>query len=509
MTVPLVIATSNPSPGLALRVNLLYGSSSPGAAGLRALILSPQATSAGDLGADTEIRTVYSADDVYTAQGRSLGWLAYKALVSADPEALVDIAGPADPTGAAATQTLTFTGAPSANETYKVKISGIVIETTWLVGETIQEAATKLAAAINRYADSVWVSAAVGAGPGYAVTCTARGKGTAGNDITLTARKTAGTGGTLTLGGSKFTSGSGDPDYTVALALCAGREYDHILICCSNTDANSGSTNNVSRLGTHIDTYKTGFNARLQYGHVGATGTIAQAKTCTSARNDEDVQFICDVNGQELPCELAAQEMGDIMRRRRLESNANRVLQPCTSIVRGSNDIVADQPTEPERIDAINNGVSLIAYDASGAPIMLRPISTRHKDGSGNPDYRARDLNEIYALYDYAKWVRTAIPQEFQTPGAQVKVAKDREEGDDPLPEGVVEERDIRAFIVAGSQYWIRKGVIDGTHFQSIVDSGELRVEVNESDATQVDIFIPARAFKILAKIGVYIAKDG
>jgi phage tail sheath gpL-like len=510
MTLPLAVATSNPAPGFYLTVDLLRGSTSPGSTGLRALIVSPQAESGGDLGADTEIRAVYSAEEVETAQGKSLGYFAFKALLSADPEAQVDIVGPAKLSGAAATGTFTFTGAPTANETYEVKISGIEIETTWLVGESVHDAATRLAAAINQAGDSLWVTAAVGAGPGYVVTITARGHGTSGNDITMTAKRTAGTGGTLTLGAATCSGGTGDSDFTNALALVAGREYDYILVCCSNTDANGAGTTNVARLGTHIDAYKTGANARLQQGVVGVTGTIAQAKTATAARNDEDIELICDVNGQELPVELAGWELGNRMKRRRLESNANRCLEVCGSIVRGSNDVVADQPTAAERTDAINYGVTLIAYTDSGAPMLLRPISTRHKDSSGNPDYRARDLNEIDALYDYAKDLRMGLPQEFQSSGSQVKVARDRETGDDELPQGVVEERDIRAWIINRTKsYWVPKGVIDGTHFQTIIDSGELAVEVNDGDETQVDIFIPARAFKILAKMGLYLAKVG
>lgn len=53
------------------------------------------------------------------------------------------------------------------------------------------------------------------------------------------------------------------------------------------------------------------------------------------------------------------------------------------------------------------------------------------------------------------------------------------------------------------------KGVIDGEHFQSVVDDGSLIVEVNASDPNQVDVFIPAKVFKILAKIGVVLAKVG
>jgi hypothetical protein len=51
--------------------------------------------------------------------------------------------------------------------------------------------------------------------------------------------------------------------------------------------------------------------------------------------------------------------------------------------------------------------------------------------------------------------------------------------------------------------------VINGVHFDEQVTSGKLIVKVNATDETQVDIFIPAKPFKNLAKLGVYLAKDG
>src|SRR5690606_5171501 len=110
MNAPLAVDVSNPSPGLYLTVDLLRGATSPGAAGVRALIISPPQTGEGDITVGTEIRPVFSREDVERAIGRGPGYYAYQALIANDPQALVDLIACAESAGAAATNTLTFTG---------------------------------------------------------------------------------------------------------------------------------------------------------------------------------------------------------------------------------------------------------------------------------------------------------------------------------------------------------------------------------------------------------------
>jgi phage tail sheath gpL-like len=507
MSAPLAVDPSNPKPGLYLSVPLLRGATSPGAAGIRALLLAPPATAQGDATADTEIRPVFSKEDVETAGGRGPGYYAYQALFANDPQALVDFIKVTESAGAAAAQTLTFAGAPTSNMTFRVWVMGWPVDLTWNVGEADTVARDNGYAKINEFVRDIMCVASAGAGG--VVNLTANTKGPIGNDITLRVKVIAGAGGTLTAGGAKFAGGTTEHNITTALATAQGKEYDYILPCLSNADAQAASAGNTARLKTHINALNTGSNAKLQQGIYGSTGTIAAAKTNTAAENEPTLEHITSVNAEELPCELAAAEMGDRMRRRRREINANRVLQPLKRI-RGSADTVADQPTDAEAIDSLNSGVTLVGYDASNAPILLRSVTTHHKDTAGNPDKRAFDTNEIDALYDYAKDLRAAIPQEFLTPDGQVKIARNRETDDDDLPAGVVEERDVLAFIATRTKsFWIPKGVIQGPAFEAALAANQVIVEVNDSDETQLDIFIPAKAVKILAKIGVVVAKEG
>jgi phage tail sheath gpL-like len=191
------------------------------------------------------------------------------------------------------------------------------------------------------------------AGASGVVNITARCKGPIGNDIRLRTAITAGAGGTLPASGATLTGGTTEVDFTTALANLAIKEYDYILICASNADAQSASaSSNPGRLATYIDANLSGSTAKLQQGLYGSTGTIAQAKTSAIARNHTNLEHVNSVSDESLPCEVAAAELGNRMARRRLESNANRTLQPLKR-VRGSADPNGDQPTDTEAQDAL------------------------------------------------------------------------------------------------------------------------------------------------------------
>jgi phage tail sheath gpL-like len=501
----LAVDPSNPVPGTYIRVDLLRGASSAGALALHALVISPPQTGQGDIAVDTEIRPVFSAEDVLQAQGKSLGYLAWKAMFANDPACLVDLISCTESAGAAAAQTLTFAGTPTSNMSFRLWVMGNAIDLSWNVGESVTTAKTNAITQISRYLASLFCAASPGSGG--VVNLTANSKGPAGNDVRLRIKVTAGAGGTATLGGPTLTGGTTEVDMTTALATASAKQYDFILLCTSNADAQAASSSNPGRAKTMINANNTGRTAKLQQLVYGSTGTFGLAKVSAIGLNEPTAEHICSVNDESLPCELAGAELADRMRRRRRESNANRVNQPLLGI-KGSADIVGDQPSDPESTDALNNGVSPVGYAANGAPIILRSITTHSQDTAGNADRRCFDVNEVDGLYDYTKDIRAFVQQTYQSPDGQVKIAKDRQPGDDPLPEGVVEERDVRSSIATHTlTVWVPKGVIDGAAFQAAVDNGTFKATIDAGDPTQLDVFIPASCYKILAKIGITVAK--
>lgn len=505
MSAPLAVSPSMPVPGLWLTVDLLRGSASPGALGLKAVIFAPKNTTGGDIVAGTEIRTLGSADDAKTAAGAgSLPHLIYKALFANDSQAQVDLVCPAESVGAAAAGTFTFSGAPTSNMTIRLFIHGRSIDIPWNVGETTTQIRDKAFPLINQKTDDLHVTASAGAAG--VVNLTAKAKGPHGNDIAIRTKVIAGAGGACAASGAFLTGGTTEPDFTTALSTIAGREYDYIAVGISNAEAQSnGGSTNQARVVTHINTYNNGLNAKLQQCVLASTGSIASAKVGAIGRNSVVAEHVSWTNAESLPCEFSGAEIGDRMRRRRLNPNSNRIGTKLKALY-GSADPVGDDPTITEAQDSLDNGVTIGGYTANGELVLIRPITTHSQDSSGNPDKRCFDVNEVDAMYDYAKDLRSALPQEFGT----AKITKNRVEGDEELPEGVVEERDVSTFIVDRTlNFWVPKGVIDGTDFRAAVAGGQLIVQVNASDPTQVDVFIPAKPFKILAKIGLYLGKVG
>lgn len=508
MTVPLAVSPTTPTPGMYLQVRLLAGATSPGSGGLRALIVGPANTTGGNITADTEVRTINTETEIKAAAGPgSLPHLAWKAAYAAHKSVRCDVLCPTESAGAAATGTITVSGTITTDGNVRVVIMGRTIDVPWLVGETPDNWVTKAVTAINARSDELFITASDGV-PAGQVDLDAKGKGPAGNDVTLRAEITEGcASGSVAVSGANLAGGTTEPDFTTALSNVQGTEYDFILLCISNADANAASSNNPSRLQSHIENLNTGLQALLQQGIYGTSGTIAAAKTGAVGRNEELLEHLVCVNGESLPCEFGGWELGDRMAQRLLYYNANRIgRKPTTGTLYGSADVLADNPTQSESDDALDNGVTPFGYTANGEMYLIRPITTHSQDDNGNADKRCFDVNEVDAMYEVAKDLRVALPVEFQ--GA--KVTRDVETGDEEPPEGVIEERDIKAFIASRIlEFWAPKGVVDGVAFATAVTNGELIVQVNDTDETQVDIFIPAKPFKVLSKFGMTIDKVG
>ena len=343
------------------------------------------------------------------------------------------------------------------------------------------------------------------------LTITSKVAGNIGEDVTvkMKLRDTQTSTETCT-GATTYTALSGasaDPDLTNALAAIQGTEYAFITATLSNADvATVASTNNVNRIDDHIATYNSGLSAKLQQWCIGYTGSIssavATAADADSGNNSQVGQLVCCVNGRGLPCQLAGREIGGMLKAYSLDPAANRIGELFDGY-EGSGDVNADRPTAAESESAIGGGVSLISYTPQGALIMMRPITTHSLDSTGGVDRRLLDIQNVVATYIVARDIRSALPQEF----AGAKISPDLEAGDDPLPPGVTEERDIKAFCISRLRFWQRKGVVDRASLDTAVTEGTLIVQVNESDPTQVDIILPFSIVQPLAKMGVVVQR--
>jgi phage tail sheath gpL-like len=500
MPIPVAVAPAILTPGLYISVNLLSGAASPGQGVLKVLLLSPKSAS-GDLIVDSEIRVGGGTDSAGVAFGIGTpGHLAAKQLYTKYPSAQVYFGAPT--AGAtASTLNVTASGVPTGNNSVHWDIMGREFDVAWNSGETADTFKTRAITEINSRGSDLAVTASSG-GVGI-VTLTGKVTGNISKDILVKATLNLAATGTEAMAGAltatALSGGTTDATLTNILAAAAGTEFAYIAIVTSNTDAEvTAATSGPARVVTHINTYNSGLNASLQQAIVATTKTQANAKAAAIARNSPVLEQVHCTNARSLPGELVGREVGGRLAAESLDPSANRIGEYFDGIYASANP-TADKPTSAISEDALGNGLSLVGYNAVGQPILLRPITTYSVDSGGAADRRLLDVQNVSATYAVVRDLRSALPQQF----ANAKIQKDSLPSDDPPPQGVTEERDIKAFVISRLRFWQREGVIQKATLDSVIASGELIVQVNASDSTQVDILIPLRIVQPLAKIGV------
>lgn len=500
MSIPLAVAPSVKTPGLYLSVDLLGAPANPGAATLRALLIAPKG-SAGNIVNDTEIRTVFGPDDVLASHGPGTqGHLAAKALFAHYGLASLDVVSPVPSAGVAATATQTFTGPATQNSVIRFRQAGRIIEVPWNSGESAATFVTRAVATIQAQTADLPANAAANTG---SIDYTAKTAGVWGNDIQLNASIVEGGGGiAITANPAALTGGTLEPNFANVLSLVQTREYRRIVGCCSNADATlNTSSSNAARIAAHIDALESGYQAKLQVGTVGHTGTIANSQGGAIGRNNEAFEYVFCQTSEDLPCEVGAAYAGDVLRWVTLRANYNRIGNVLK--LKGPRDQVGEKLTPGEIESLLSNGVTPIDIEPlTGELFVVRPITTHSLSGSA-PDYRAFDMSDTDGMYTVAQDLRTALPIEF----AHSSITEDLPEGENRLPAGVVERKDVEAFVQSRLGLWVNLGVLDGNQLDASIEAGELIVEINGSDKTQVDIFLPLAIVKPLAKLGVVASK--
>lgn len=503
MPAPKAMSSSVKTPGFYLRVNLLAAAANPGLSPARALFIAHKLTT-GDITADGEVRTVYGPDDVAVALGEgSPGHLA--AIVAFRKYGLLqlDIVAPTAPTGVAATLSLTIVSTPTMTHSFEIDVAGRIVSVDWFAGEVLATFRARVIAAINSVKPRAWIAAAnVGAA---LFDITAVGPGTWGNDIKVRVLRTRGTEVTIT-GAGNLASGTGEFNITTALGLVNATQYFAIGVITSNADfALTSASSNLARLKTHIETFNNGLDALLQYGFGGYTGSISTVKAAAIARNSEWMEHCYWQNARSLPCEVLGSELADAVQWFGIRANYNRIGHRHPDLV-GSFDKTGDKLTPPEREDLLNNGVTPLDFVSGGEEgYVVSPITTHSIDTGGNPDFRCYYQTDAFGVMAIADDLRTFLPQQY----ANTSISPNLPEGADSLPEGVVEIRDVESTVYARLRQWVPLGVANGAHLEEQIAAGNVIVEIDASDESQVNIFYPAKIVKPLAKFSGVVHKVG
>lgn len=508
MAAPTAMASTVRTPGFYLLINMLAGAASAGTSALIALLIAHK-ISAGTITPDTQVVPVYSSDEVATYLGSgSPGHLASIQIFAAYGAITLKLVAPTAPAGSTATITHVVSGTPTDTNQFQIDVAGrktAIVE--WFVGESITVFRGKLVAAVNAVVPLPAV-ASNGGGAGD-VKLDAKGAGTWGNDITTGVTKIKGTGGVVTAGGATLAGGTGEMNITTALATVSTTEYAAIGLVTSNADATDATaSSNAERLMAQIETKKSGLGALIQYGFVGHTGTIANVKAGAIGRNSVDMTYAYWQAAQSMPGELMGWEMGDALYWYTQRASYNRIgNRPGTTYpLVGSKDPVADRLSPPELEDLLTNGVTPYDFIPNGTdPVLVAPITTHSQDSAGNNDRRAYYQLETWTFNAVGRDLRTAVPQEF--PNASI--TPDLPAGQDSLPAGVVERRDVEQFVYNRARAYVPIGWIQSSYLEEVIASKAFIIEIDPIDSSQVNIFMPARAVKPLAKFSGVVNKTG
>jgi phage tail sheath gpL-like len=501
--VPLAISPSVMTPGTAIAVNLKAGAVSPGTGALRALLIGFK-LSTGTITAESQIKEAIAGE---TEAGTLSGaggpvHLAAKRLFEEYGLALVDYVATPTPAGTAASFTITFAGGPpTVAHVGQLEICGRLIPFVWDAGVTASAAAQLLRDAILSLSRDLPITAAESGG---VLTVTAKAPGIWGNDIEVYIDVlAAGTGGTITPAGltsGRPTNGAGEQDVTTALTTVSGREYHLIILVGSSADAQSAAgTSNPARIKTHIEQRKSGLTARLQQWVGASNDSISGVKTATAALNHDRGELLLGQRFRSLPGEIAGAEAGARLREESNDPAVNRIRRLYRGTLFGPRDSVTDKLTDTETEDLLQKGVTPVDFEGTDV-YPTRPRTTYWKDLDGNADTRVIDVSVPTGTDAVAKDMRVALPSEF--PGR--KIIADLAPGDE-IPDNCVTISEVRTFVIGRVLGWTQSGVVNRPRFLAAVADGSFICRINPSSEEQVDLVIPTKIVKPLAKFSVVV----
>jgi phage tail sheath gpL-like len=384
MAVPAVIPASNRVPGVYLRVSLGVGVRSAGD-NPRTILLLANKTSAGVGTPDT---VVYDIPDEETAI--SLGGVgselhrSYRAIARANPSAIVKAIIVTESAGTAASATVTFTGSATASGTLRMWIAGEYVDLPIASGDANTASATALKNLIED--QSAWpVTVGVAAG---VVTITAKHKGPRGNSIGCRVELFDVTGQTAVATGSGYLTAGATSD-TPAAALTTALAARYTYIASGYDDAT-----NLGLLKAQVDAKDEPEVGKRERVIAAFVGSYANGITLATGLNSPRVHVAQCVGCESPTSEIAGALAGLVSRMEDVSCAMNMDGLEVPGIVTSPR--IADAPSNGNRVNAVNSGITLLAASAPSQPArVLRFITSKSLDASAQPDYRVLDASKV------------------------------------------------------------------------------------------------------------------
>lgn len=395
-----------------------------------------------------------------------------------------------DGAAVAATGSVAFTAAATANGTFYLYVGGVRYAMPVLTTQNTTQLATALAAMIN--ADP---TCPVNATPTTnTVALTAVNKGPTGNDIDLRVNYLGVAGGESSPAGLTWTitamaSGATAPTLTTGLANLGNQAFDFIV--CPYTDATS-----LNALKSFLDdvTGRWSYSQQL-YGHVFAakSGTFGSLVTFGTGRNDQHAT-VMGFNDSPTPAWLWAAAVAGAAA---VSLRADPALPLQTVVLKGIlPPPIASRFVMSDRNTLLFDGVSTFTVADDGTVAIENLITTYQKNAFGSADNSYLEVETLFTLAFVLRAMKTAITSKY----ARTKLAANGTRF--AAGSAIVTPNMIRAELIA--QY--RQLEFDGLVQNADVFKAGLIVQQNSTNPNRVDVLWPGvlidqlRIFAVLAQ---------
>jgi len=395
-----------------------------------------------------------------------------------------------DPAAVAATGTVAFTAAATANGTLNLYVGGVKVAMPVLSTQTTAALATALAAAINA-TPNLPVSATAATN---SVTLTALNKGPCGNDIDLRLNYLGTRGGEVLPVGlsatiTQMAGGATAPSLANALANLANLAFD--FIACPYTDATS--LNAVQALLNDANG-RWSWSTQLYGGAFAALrGTVGNLTTAGVLRNDAHTSIMGFYDSPTPNWLWAAALTGAVAPS--VRADPATPLQ--TLVIQG----VLAPPVQSrfqltDRNTLLFDGISTFTVADDGTVAIENLITTYQKNAAGNADNSYLEVETLYTLAYVLRAMKTVITSKY----ARTKLAADGTRFGPGA--NVVTPNLIRADLIAQYRQLEQDGLVqNGDAFKA-----GLIVQKNAQNPNRVDVLWPGalinqfRIFALLAQ---------
>ncbi|VVE06631.1 phage tail sheath subtilisin-like domain-containing protein [Pandoraea sputorum] len=489
MTVPFKQVPQN------LRVPMFYAEidnshANTATANQRALLIGPM-TSAGTATPNVPLISAGTGDANTQAGANSVLALMTAAYRSNDSFGEVWYLPLADAAGSlAATGSIAFTAAPTANGTISTYIAGQLVTTIVTAGMTVAQVATAVAAAINLITAMPVVATATNG----TVTLTAVNKGLVGNDIDIRFNYQGAQNGEVLPTGLAATitamaGGATNPSLTAALGNLLDMPFD--FIACAFTD-----TTSLDALKTFLNDSTGRWSWEQQvYGHVFCAyrSTWAGLTTFGTARNNQHESVMGFYDSPTPSWQWAAAIAAVTAVSVRADPGIPMQTVALTGVLAPP---LQSRFNLSQRNTLLYDGVSTFTVAADGTVAIENLITTYQTNAFGQPDNSYLEIETMFLLAYVLRRLRTMVTSKY----ARVKLAAN---GTRFAPgSGMVTPNIIKADQIAEYQAMEWEGYVQG----SDIFASALIVEQNASNPNRVDVLWPGvlinqlRIFALLAQ---------